>query len=351
MNMTLQHYLKKLKKERNLTDNTIKIFKSALKQYEQVNQMTLTELLEEAEKEEETGIRWKHRQLPQRLLQYQNHLLANYNYTTAETYLTKVKTFYKHHLIEIHTIPRVNTINTKKSRPITYQDLPTKNILKEAYNLAKPIMKAYILLAISTGCARNEMLRFTRNDFDGWVRGQNPNEKEIVPIIYLTRQKTRKYYYTFATPEAIRETYNYLRTRDDDDPRLFNISERQLGRQFKKLNDKLGLGWINDRLVLRTHMLRKFHASQLHTGENPLSLDEIDSLQGRSKNTVRESYYFDNPEDLRKKYIQNMDQVTILDEVHTITVDSPEVELLKEKAEKIDELEKLVKKIMERNQQ
>ena len=317
MNMTLQHYLNKLQKERNLKPTTIKIFKSALKQYEQLNQMTLKELLEEAEKEEEKGIRWKHRQLPQRLLQYQNHLLTNYNYTTAETYLTKVKTFYKHHLIEIHTIPRVNTINTKKSRPITYQDLPTKNILKEAYRLAKPIMKAYILLAISTGCARNEMLRFTRNDFDGWVRGQNPNEKEIVPIIYLTRQKTNKYYYTFASPEAI--------------------------------NDKLGLGRINDMVILRTHMLRKFHASQLHSGKYPLSLDEIDSLQGRSKNIIRESYYFDNPEDLRKKYIRNIDQVTILDEVHTITIDSPEVQRLKEKADKIDELEKLVKKIMEKN--
>ena len=96
-------------------------------------------------------------------------------------------------------------------------------------------------------------------------------------------------------------------------------------------------------------MLRKFHASQLHSGKYPLSLDEIDSLQGRSKNIIRESYYFDNPEDLRKKYIRNIDQVTILDEVHTITVDSPEVMELKEKAAKIDELERLVKKILEKN--
>ena len=44
-----------------------------------------------------------------------------------------------------------------------------------------------------------------------------------------------------------------------------------------------------------------------------------------------------------------MHQVTILDQVHTITVDSPEVELLKKKADKIDELEKLVKKIMIKN--
>ena len=103
MTMTLQHYLNKIQKERNLTHSTIKIFKSALTQYEQINNMTLQELLEEAEQEEEQGIRWKNRQLPQRLLQYQNHLLQKYNQTTAETYMTKVKTFYKHHLIEIHT--------------------------------------------------------------------------------------------------------------------------------------------------------------------------------------------------------------------------------------------------------
>ena len=96
-------------------------------------------------------------------------------------------------------------------------------------------------------------------------------------------------------------------------------------------------------------MLRKFHASNLARGENGLSLDEIDSLQGRSKDNVRQSYYFDDPKELRKKYIHNIDKVTILDNVHTITIDSPEVARLKEKAEKIDELERLVKSIMKRN--
>ena len=321
MNMTLEKYLKQLQTQRNITPSTIKIFKAALKNYEKSQQKTLQELLHEAETEEEQGIRWKNRKLPQRLLTYKTYLLDKYNVTTAEQYHTKVKTFYRHHLIEIHEIPKTSTIKAHKS---------------------KPIMKAYLLLAVSTGCARKELLNFTIQDYKKW-------EHDQVPIIYLTRQKTNKYYYTFTTPEAIREIGNYLKTRDDDDPRLFNISERQLGRQFKKLNDKLGLGRINDRLVLRTHMLRKFHASQLHSGDYPLSLDEIDSLQGRSKNTVRESYYFDNPEDLRKKYIRNIDQVTILDEVHTITVDSPEVMELKEKAAKIDELEKLVKKILEKN--
>ena len=131
---------------------------------------------------------------------------------------------------------------------------------------------------------------------------------------------------------------------------LFRSNERYLNRAFQELNDRLGLGRLNGKAILRPHMLRKFHASHLYNAENGLSLDEIDSLQGRSKEKTRQSYYFNSIDDLKKKYIRNIDKVTLLDEVHTITVDSPEVEMLKEKAAKIEELEKLVKKIMERNQ-
>jgi integrase len=217
-------------------------------------------------------------------------------------------------------------------------------------------MRSYILFAISTGCAKREILNLKKTDYYEWIRPYNINDiikdkVEIIPTIHLKRQKTNQYYYTFASPEAIRELAHYLNSRKDDKPELFKIYPKHLEEKFRILNQQLGLGTLNGRALLRTHTLRKFHASQLHSGENHLTLDEIDSLQGRSKNTIRESYFFDNPEDLRKKYIRNIDQVTILDKVHTITVDSPEVELLKKKADKIDELEKLVKKIMEKNQQ
>ena len=142
---------------------------------------------------------------------------------------------------------------------------------------------------------------------------------------------------------------NYLQTRKDHKEDLFKLEYKYASVLFQKYNDELGLGRKNNMNILRSHMLRKFHASQLCSGENPLSLDEIDTLQGRKKQNTRQSYYFDDPNYLREKYIRNIDQVTILDEVHTITVDSPEVMELKEKAAKIDELEKLVKKILEKN--
>lgn len=237
-----------------------------------------------------------------------------------------------------------------------YQDLPTKEELKQAYNLANQVMKAYLLLAISSGCAIREILNLKLNDYYDWIKPYTPKqvidrEVDIVPIINLRRQKTNKYYYTFATPEAIREISIYVTNRHDDDNRLFKISEKQIHRNFNRINEELQLPRINNTRRIRTHMLRKFHASQLHSGKYSLSLDEIDSLQGRSKDIVRQTYFIDNPNDLREKYIRNIDQVTILDETHVITVDSPEVVELRKKADKIDELEKLVQEILKKNKE
>ena len=348
--MNNNEYIETIIKQRQLTHSSRKVYRSALSKYSLLNGLSLQELLMEAEQEEEDGVRWKHRKLKQRLTDYQNYLLKEYNYNTAKLYMSKVKVFYKDNDIEIHQLPPLNRKQANLSEPVMFNDLPSKETLREAYNIATPLFKAYILFAISSGCAKAEILSLTIYDYQEWINGKDPTVDEIVPTIRLKRQKTNKYYTTFCSPEAVREIHNYLKTRNDDDDRLFKVNERYLNRAFQQMNDKLGFGRLNGKAILRPHMLRKFHASHLYNAENGLSLDEIDSLQGRSKNIIRESYYFDDPNDLKKKYTRNIDQVTILDQVHTLTVDSPEVELLKQKAAKIDELEKLVKKIMERNQ-
>ena len=340
--------------ERNLTPSSQRMYINSIELYENINNKTLWELLEEAENEEEQGIRWKHRKLRTRLTSYQNHVLTNYKYGTAKNYLNRVKAVYKHYDIEIHNLPPMNRRQANYPEPITYQDIPSKETLKQAYQLMTPVMKAILLLSIGTGCSKKEIFSFTISDYYDWIKPYNPTEIlkdniDIVPIINVYRSKTNHHYYTFTTPESIREIASYLQTREDDKEVLFKIEPKYVSLLFQKYNDALGLGRKNNMNMLRSHMLRKFHASQLSMGKSPLTLDEIDTLQGRKRLGTRRSYYFDNPEDLRKKYIRNIEQVTILDQVHTLTVDSPEVEMLKKKAEKIDELEKLVKKIMERN--
>ena len=56
-------------------------------------------------------------------------------------------------------------------------------------------------------------------------------------------------------------------------------------------------------------MLRKFHASALLNDD--MSKDDVNSMQGKSKTKTDESYFFDDPDKLKQKYIQHLSAVTI----------------------------------------
>ena len=58
----------------------------------------------------------------------------------------------------------------------------------------------------------------------------------------------------------------------------------------------------------RSHTLRKFHASNIG-----LSAEYIDSLQGRSKNIVHETYIKTNPRKLKEIYKSAMKNVMLYD--------------------------------------
>ena len=43
-----------------------------------------------------------------------------------------------------------------------------------------------------------------------------------------------------------------------------------------------------------------------------LSLDEIDALQGRRKDSTHSSYFMENPYILKRKYINSLDSINIM---------------------------------------
>ena len=93
------------------------------------------------------------------------------------------------------------------------------------------------------------------------------------------------------------------------------------------------------------HKLRKFHASQLLQGKNRMTIDEIDTLQGRAKKKTHQSYYYNDEEDLRQKYIQNLEHLLINTQITEVKINDPEVQkLLDENIRlkgQVDELEQL----------
>ena len=322
--MTMEEKLfKNFARERNLSPGSINVYSHALTKYTEYNQMTLQELILEADTEEEKGIRWKRRTLKTRLIDFRNYLI-DYGYAkeTINTMMKRVTTFYRHYEIEIHHLPRVNIQSTVEIK------IPTRNDLQRAVEASKPLMKAIILFLSSSGMSKVDMLKLTIQDFITAttdyhhttniieVMSNLKDRRDIIPTFSLTRTKTNKFHYTFCSPEATTSILNYLYSRKDkltNESPLFKISYLWLTIKFENLNEQLQLGITsgNEYGVLRCHTLRKYHATTLRN--DGLSIDIINSLQGKAKNKVDRAYYIDTPEQLKTMYSEHVNCLYITD--------------------------------------
>ena len=126
--------------------------------------------------------------------------------------------------------------------------------------------------------------------------------------------------------EAVKAINAYLLTRKDPftkDSRLFKISPQHMGRLYQKINNSLGLGNVGEYSRFRSHMLRKFHASALYN--DCMTLDKVNDLQGKSKNSTDSVYFMTNPEDLKYEYIKHLPAVTINVDVENVSGKSSEI--------------------------
>lgn len=345
---------------RNLSKSTRKNYEQSIRSYTESQGLTLKELLIEAEEEEEKGVRLKHRNVKKRLIIFQNYLLneKGLSKSTIKKQVQIIRYLYRHCEIELPNIPKLNEKHVRDYEPIYYDDLPTKELIQEALNISKPNMKAVILFIISSGCAREETLSLSINDFitatnqyhnstDIYeVLEELKRQENIVPIFKLRRRKTNQYYYTFCSPEATDAIVYYLESRTDlltPEKQLFKFEKTYFQKKFIELNNSLGGHKKGCYGIFRSHMLRKFHASNLARGENGLTVEEIDSLQGRMKDKMHKPYFLDDPQELRKKYIMNIDKVLINYDKKELTFESPEVLELKKRAVELEKENEAIK--------
>lgn len=323
MNKKDSNLLNEFSEIRNLTLRTKHGYKNSLNIYTCFQDENFVNLLKEADYEEEKGIRWKNRKLKQRLINFRLFLNDKYMISSAKVHFQRILTLYKHFEIEIHNLPKISIKSSKVSCPINYEDLPSKEIIRGSLKIASPVMKPLILFMCSSGCARRECLNLSILDFiDATYEFHNENNvndallklnnlNNVVPTFRIMRQKTNKFYFTFCSPEASKEIVNYLLEFRNLNPqdKLFKINLDYLNAEFKRINNELNLGKVGNYNRFRSHMLRKFHASSLYNAVDGLSLEEIDALQGRKKDLTRSSYFMENPNVLKEKYMNVMDSV------------------------------------------
>lgn len=341
----------------NHSPGTRRLYVYALEKYSTYYEMELDELLKEAESEENKGIKWKHRRIKTRLLEFRQYLLENYALNTVKLVMINVIKFYKFYDVEIYELPKINEKSIQKPQPIYFSDLPDKEIIRKALGIASPVMKAAILFISSSGCARAETLSLTIQDYidalSEYLPQRNMNifevigliedDETIIPTFNIRRKKTNKYYTTYCSPEAVKAINAHILSRSDNvttESKLFKMGVNYFTISFQKINDDLGLGKIGPYNRFRSHMLRKFHASALYN--DGMSLDDVNDLQGKAKNKTDQAYFMINPEDLKYQYIEHLQAVTINTEVKKLHVKSPEfVKIENEKNELMLELDRL----------
>lgn len=313
--------------ERCINKRTQYGYNNSFSLYIQYTKMHLQDLLIEADIEEEKGVRWKRRKLKEKLIGFRGWLQERYKYSTIKVLFNRIKTFYSHFEIEIGFMPQLNQKAVIKSEPITYDDIPDKEMINECLQYANPLMKALILFMTSSGCARRETLNLTIDDFIEATKEYhsegNVNEilteliiqDKVIPTFKIKRQKTNKYYYTFCSPEATKAICAYLlgsgRRFDKgyNHHLLFKTNLDNLNNWFNELNEKVNAGQVADMNRIRSHMLRKFHASKLYN--DGLSIDKIDALQGRAKDNTHKAYFKESSEALKELYIEHLDAIRI----------------------------------------
>ena len=371
MNMTNEEILQEISLVRNHSPTSQSVYRKALKHYCEFHHLTMQELLDEADQEEEQGIRWKHRKIKTRLLNFRQWLVnQEYKKSTIKSYFTAVKVIYKYFDIEIHDLPPLSDKNINIPEPINFKDLLTHEEIDLVLRNTNRKFNALILFMTSSGCARAETLSLTINQF---IEGTSSyhvetdmikalsklqNMNDVVPTFYLKRIKTNKYYYTFCSPEAVKAIVNYLlndrikydtegNVLTDPSEKLFKIRPGYLPVALHELNDELQLGKAGSFNRLRTHMFRKFNASTLKKAG--MSESDIDALQGRGKSSTRSSYFYEDPETLRKKYIDCLPALAINDNVNILDFKAPEYQRLeaevKEKNEIVNNMEERLSKV------
>ena len=323
-------YFEEFCQERNIKDETIRQYRSTLNKYSQYYEMSIDELIDEAINEENERIDKRRRSIKTRMLQFRTYLVteANLRPKTIQKHMSNIYAFYNHFEIELPTLPPLKFDEEAKEQ-LTYFDLPTREQIRMALDISGIKVGSLLLFMAASGTGRTECVNMTIGDFINACTGYYTAETlpeiieelanttaEIVPTFYLFRQKTSKKYYTFCTPEATNAIVEWLQLRlkicEDHEETLtmedslWGLSKRQISYHFANLNDELGFGFKGPYRFLRPHTIRKFHASNIGLSEH-----KIDLLQGRSRDKIHETYIKTNPSELKKMYMNVMDNVTI----------------------------------------
>lgn len=361
--------------ERGISKPTIINYKRGLQKYVDFTGLTLDELIQEAEDDEDSGTRMRRRAINRHLTSYTQFLMdSGHKESYIKRLLIQVRTFYGHYDI---LLPRNKNRKIRSDKkPSSISEIPTIEDIEFFMEHVTSNYKAIITLQISSGMSKAEISSLTfKHFYDAIPLEEYPEDissiiKEVkkkdnvIPMWNIKRIKTNHPYFTFSSPESVERILIYLEElhirRPEYNPKpsdtLFRsiyrankpLNTRGISSKFHKTSKTLKLRKVNDYYIMRTHNLRKFFATTLERNKVPHLTTRW--LLGHTIDPTTDAYFKADPESLKQDYMEVIDQVTT-NKQKVIVVDkyeniSQRVEVLEKgaliKSGKIDQDTKLL---------
>jgi integrase len=213
---------------RNLRPETIRSYTRKLTIYSNITGMTLTQLIEEAESDEDLRIRKRLRRIKVHLIDLQEYLISrNYSPQKIDDIITTIRGFYAYYEIDLPKRTYHAPIPDLQKEAI-----PTKEDVKKALSYCNTKYQAIILLMSSSGISIGDVLNLKVSDFLSAInipkkqhqinklniKTVNDFCEDMVPIWQIQSGTS---HITFNTPETTRKILDYLiehPPRNVDDP-------------------------------------------------------------------------------------------------------------------------------------
>ena len=323
---------------RNISLGTQKSYKIAIKHFCDIIGKNISELIEEAEAEEDAGIRLRKRNVTLYLLKYKNYLEnSDIAPSTTNLYFYIMESFYKAFDIALPYIKLSSGdigLEENMGKPLSREDI------RKLINVASPREKALIYLMALSGMGQQEARDLTLkkyinsaslaidkelDDVFELFKFEEEIFKEVLTL-EITRKKVNYKHHTFIPPEASRAIMIYLKVRCygiNEKIRIINnvetlfvstyggkLSRDSVVSNFRRIGAMAGLKREEGSYSYwRSHALRKYFITTIinKTGSKILA----DYMSGHKINDQDRTYWKADPEDLKKHYLKVLPYLSI----------------------------------------
>jgi len=351
----------------NLSKNTQHIYIQALNQYSKLINKTISELYEEADKEETDHIRLNKRKYSFYIITFKKYLISkNKSPHTQRIYLHAIKSFYRAFDI---TPPDLTLNKGDVVLEKNYGRLMTKKEIRKMVEVCTARNQAIITLMALTGLSQKEVRGLTIIKFVNSINQELDlhiekikdlfkYEKEICSTILtldVTREKSHYRFQNFLAPEVSQKIINWFKEREYGENSLIKIKDlndyifvMKNGEKltssaieiiYKTAGQKCGFQHeFGSYRSWRSHGMRKYFISTIinNTGDHVIA----HYMAGHKIDSVTRSYWFADPEKLKEKYLTALPYLSLENtEVQIITSkDRQELDMLRNEVQEMREI-------------